>query len=387
MIQKKPHQKDIDYALQLFNRNQLNEARDFTNALLEKFPNDPLTLNICGACHAGLGELNIAVEKYRQSILAKPDYSKAYFNLGTALQELNQLEDSVRSYENAINFEPENPKLYNNLAIVFSELNQLKDAEKNCRKALDLNPKYAEAHSCLALILYKNGDLDSALERINIAHSLNPNLKIINLLVAILKSKKLHKDSKPDDIFNKSNKGYLKVLTHNPLILERPVEKELIDELYNMKSIELDKTNDPSYGDARGSGYQLFPDNHSVIIKNVRSDLLKIIKKATRTDIYIKDSFYTILGAGGGVHNHNHISALDLDPSLNLARQKFSLVYYLCVGDQNCTEPGRLKLYDPIKNILPEKSMIVIFPADRYHSVVYNGKKDRVIIGINFYCL
>ena len=99
----------------------------------------------------------------------------------------------------------------------------------------------------------------------------------------------------------------------------------------------------------------------------------------TKTDIFIKDSFYTILAAGGGVHHHNHISALDLDPSLNLARQKFSLVYYLCTGDQDSTEPGTLKLYNPNKNILPEKNMIIIFPADRYHSVNYNGKKDRVI--------
>jgi hypothetical protein len=29
----------------------------------------------------------------------------------------------------------------------------------------------------------------------------------------------------------------------------------------------------------------------------------------------------------------------------------------------------------------------MIFPADRPHSVVYNGESDRVIIGMNFYSL
>ena len=46
-----------------------------------------------------------------------------------------------------------------------------------------------------------------------------------------------------------------------------------------------------------------------------------------------------------------------------------------------------MKLYDPIENVLPYKGMMIIFPSDRLHSVVYNGKKDRIMIGINFYAI
>ena len=114
---------------------------------------------------------------------------------------------------------------------------------------------------------------------------------------------------------------------------------------------------------------------------------MRIVTEAIKADIHVKDSFFTILGAGGGVDRHNHITVLDRDSSLNLANQKYSLVYYLSIGDQDCSEPGILKLYDPSENILPCEGMITIFPADRYHSVVYNGKKDRIMIGINFYSL
>ena len=31
--------------------------------------------------------------------------------------------------------------------------------------------------------------------------------------------------------------------------------------------------------------------------------------------------------------------------------------------------------------------LIVIFPANRYHSVIYDGTKDRMIIGVNFYSI
>ena len=62
-------------------------------------------------------------------------------------------------------------------------------------------------------------------------------------------------------------------------------------------------------------------------------------------------------------------------------------MYYLSVGDQDCSEPGVLKLYEPGEDILPNEGMIMIFPASRMHSAVYGGKTDRVMIGVNFYSL
>ena len=87
------------------------------------------------------------------------------------------------------------------------------------------------------------------------------------------------------------------------------------------------------------------------------------------------DSFFTITSDGGGVNVHNHINKLDQDPILKLGLQKFSLVYYLSVGDQSSSEPGLLKLYDPEEDILPSDGMIVIFPAERYHSAAYNNRQ------------
>ena len=379
MTTDKLPQEQIDHILNLFKSDQTQQALDFIDTLSKDYPDESLLFNIRGACYAGLGQLDIAVQSYEKALSIKPDYAKAHYNLGGALQELEKLHDSAKSYENAIALEPENAQAHNNLAIVLRELDQLEEAEASCRKAIVLDPEYAEAHSCLSIILYANGDLNSALESIKKAYSINPKLKIIKLLLAVLKARKTHKTSKVSISNIRS--------ISNPLILNRAVEQELIAKLYEMKSLELEKTKDPSYGNARGSGYQLFQDDHSSIIKTVEEDLVRIVIEAIKADIHVKDSFFTILGAGGGVNRHNHISALDIDSSLNLVNQKFSLVYYLSVGDQDCTEPGILKLYDPSENILPREGMIIIFPADRYHSVVYNGKKDRIIIGINFYSL
>ena len=75
------------------------------------------------------------------------------------------------------------------------------------------------------------------------------------------------------------------------------------------------------------------------------------------------------------------------DKTFNLDKQKYSLTYYLDVGDQNCKEPGILKMYDPYVEILPSEGTIVIIPAFRKHSATYDGKKDRVMIGVNFYSI
>ena len=97
-------------------------------------------------------------------------------------------------------------------------------------------------------------------------------------------------------------------------------------------------------------------------------------------------SFFNVLGAGGGSKPHNHIKPQD--KHFDLDKYKYSLVYYLSVGDQtNCTEPGTLKLYKPDIDILPKKGMGLLIPAVRDHSALYNGLIDRIMIGCNFYAV
>ena len=174
-------------------------------------------------------------------------------------------------------------------------------------------------------------------------------------------------------------------LISNPLILNRKVEPELIAKLLTMDSRELDKTTDARYGNGRCSpDFDLFADE-SPIIKTLSEDLIRIMKNAVKSDVFIRSSFFNILGAGGGSTPHDHLNKLDEDRELNFASHKYSLVYYLDVGDQSCTEPGTLKLYNPPKDILPYEGMIAIIPASRKHSAVYDGKTNRVIVGVNFY--
>ena len=172
----------------------------------------------------------------------------------------------------------------------------------------------------------------------------------------------------------------------NRLILKIPVDNELISYLYSLKTNKLNETRhgDARFGEGLCSDFNLFEDKCSVIRK-LETDLKQISKEALgKKEIIFDDSFFNIFTSGSGATPHNHISQQDNNFGLYL--NKYSLVYYLEIGDQTGEDPGMLKLYNPDEEILPVNGMVVIINSRQFHSVSYLGSKDRVMIGVNFYC-
>ena len=330
-----------------------------------------------------LGKLDEAEASCRHVLKLQPAYAEAHNNLGITLHALGNLYGTQASYRQAITLKPDFPEAHSNLGITLHELGRLEEAEDSYRQAIALKPDLALAHQRLGITLYLNGDIDSALVTMKRAHHIDPNSKPVTLLLSLLKSQKSIKKAN----LGVDNVSDLARLTSNPLILNRAVEEEFIASLYEMISRELDEAKDARYGKGKCStDFSLFDDNR-YIVKSVAQDLTKIMMEAVKSEIYIDDSFFKIFRPGSGTTVHRHINSLDNVTGLNLDKKKYSLVYYLSEGDQNCREPGILKLYDPSEDILPHKGMITIIPATRRHSSVYAGKKDRVMVGVNFYSL
>ena len=68
-----PSQSEIDSVISLFSSGQLQESLDEAATLVKNFPEDPLLHNITGACYAGLGHFESAVNSYDKAIAIKPD--------------------------------------------------------------------------------------------------------------------------------------------------------------------------------------------------------------------------------------------------------------------------------------------------------------------------
>ena len=58
------------------------------------------------------------------------------------------------------------------------------------------------------------------------------------------------------------------------------------------------------------------------ILKGLKEDLTNIMKLAVKSEVYIDDSFFNIIGAGGGTTPHIHLNKNDEDERLNFGKQK-----------------------------------------------------------------
>ena len=364
------------------------EAENANQTSVALSPQDAQAHSNLGITLKELGRLDEAEKSYNQAIALKPNFAEAHSNLGNTLQELGRLDEAEASYKQAIALKPDYAEAHYNLGITLQELGRLDEAEASYTQAIALKPDFAEALKQLGIFLCIKGNIDSGIESLEKAYAIESKdkEKDLEMLLAVLKSRKSSEKSRVrvGDLGNPVN---LAESIPNRLILNRVVEADLIATLYEMSSRELDKTTDARFGNGVCSlNFNLFEDT-SPIIKNVAEDLTRIITLAIKSEIYIYDSFFNILGTGGGSTPHCHLNKLDMVKGLGIVNKKYSLVYYLSEGDQNCSEPGILKLYDPDEDILPHQGMITIIPATRQHSAVYGGKKDRVMIGVNFYSL
>ena len=420
----------------LLEANEALKSKKYDEAIL--IYEEILKTNDVAEIHFNLGlvlkiqnKLNAAEASFSKAISLKSDFVLAHYQLGNTRYKLNKFDESEICYQNAISLKANFLEAYINLARAQRELRKFKEAEDNLRiakklnpdflevnvllglilfdrgrlsddlkhrdldklneskmillKSIKSNPNYAFAHQNLGLVQQELGDLNDAKVSFEEALKLEPNsiyanqnIQILLNQIKILNELGINKDK----TFN--NSDLLKKFNKIPFITHKEPDSALIDLLYEINSTELNKTKGgPLFGNGKTSDYNLLENNDNPILINLKKELINIINKETNSNVLLIDSFFNILGAGGGSVPHHHLNSFD--KTFKLDQQKFSLTYYLSVGDQNCDEPGIFKIYEPDEDVLPSNGMIMIIPSSRKHSAVYGGKKDRVMIGVNFY--
>ena len=424
-------QKEIDKAINLSQKGNYNKAKRIYEEILREKPELAEIHYNLGIILKILNNLKEAEKSFDKAISLKKDFINAYYQMGNTKYKLNKFDESEIHYKKAISLNAKFIEAYINLSRAQRELGRLKEAEENARIALKLNPTFAESNNQLSLILFDRGRLSDDLKSKNL-EKLNEGKKIVEKAMdldpknaisqlnyglilqelgdlskakeALEKSLTIDPDlylakynldilSKQIELLNKvgielnvnkpKNLNFDKKFNKIPFISHRKPSKDLINLLYKINSTELNKTKSgPLYGNGKTSDYQIF-ENDNPILNTVKNDIIKIIKDEINASVFVIDSFFNILGAGGGSVPHHHLNSID--KNFKLDKQKYSLTYYLDVGDQDCDEPGYFKMQDPDEEVLPSNGMIMIIPANRIHFAVYGGKKDRVMIGVNFY--
>ena len=394
-----PSKQQLNDLLEYYQAGRYADAEKLSLSITQEFPKHQFTWKVLGAALKQMGKINESLVAIQKSVQLEPQDAEAHYNLGSILRELGRLDEAEASYRQTIALKPDYALAYYNFGNMLKEQGRLGEAETNYRQATTLKPGYVKAYYNLGVTLQELGRLNEAEISYRQAIRLKPdytdahnNLYVLltynKLLLKINEGKKTYKKKK----IKHSNTSELDLgtgLTSNLFILNRDVEVELINILYEISSKDLSQTRGIFFGSGRHStDFKLFQElskNKYPIIKKVEEDLTIIMKQAVKSDIFIMDSFFNILNNGGGSNFHHHLNKFD--EIHKLVDQKYSLQYYLTIGDQKCNKPGIFKMHDPEEEVLPSEGMVMIIPAKRKHSAVYNGKTDRVMIGVNFFSL
>ncbi len=304
-------------------------------------------------------------------------------HLGIKALQKHKYKDAKIIFESLLNKDPMNAEINHLLGISFQLLNHIDKAIIYYEKSIKIKPDFAEAHKNLGNMFYKLGKIYEAENYYNNSLKINPQLEEAKINLEIVLGQK-----KVDNWISqntKSLKKSIKKINLNPYITQRKVEMDLLDKLYKVHTIKLNETKDIRFGNGKCSSNMNLFENKDKIINSTVNDIVDILKRIFGTKIYIVESFFNILKAGSGTKPHKHLVPFDKEKGYD--KQKYSLTYYVSVGDQTGKNPGILKLYDPDEEILPSNGTMVIIPSGRTHSSSYDGKKDRVMIGANFYTL
>ena len=303
--------------------------------------------------------------------------------LGIEALKKNKYENAKIIFESILKEEPMNAETNHLLGISFQLLNKLDQAIIYYEKSIKIKPDFDEAHKNLGNMFYRLGKIYEAEKCYKNSLKINPKLAEAKInLEIVLEQKKIDNWISQNQ---KSLKNNLKKNNINPYVTERKVETDLLDQLYKIQTIQLNETKDVRFGNGKCSSDMNLFESKNKIINSVANDIVNIVKDVIGSKIYIADSFFNILQSGSGTKPHKHLAPFDKRKGYD--KQKYSLTYYVSVGDQTGKEPGKLKLYDPNEEILPSNGTMVIIPSSRTHSSSYDGNKDRVMIGANFYCL
>ena len=132
----------FDLAVQKHQNNNLQDAQNYYQKVLEIDPNHSQTLNNLGVIFLGLGENQKAKECFEKAIKNNPNDVSAHNNLGNIFKGLRENQKAKECYEKAIEINPNFADAYINLSNALNKLERFEEAKASYKKAIMLEPDF-----------------------------------------------------------------------------------------------------------------------------------------------------------------------------------------------------------------------------------------------------
>lgn len=103
------------------------------------------------------GQIDLAIERYRQALAVNPRSSEVHRSLAAAYERRGDRQQAIEHYSSALALAPDNPSSHYNLGTILVEQGDDEQATRHFLAALRLAPDYDNARFNLAAVLARNG--------------------------------------------------------------------------------------------------------------------------------------------------------------------------------------------------------------------------------------
>jgi len=164
--------------LQVFRRLlSLQQEVERHQRQVAEHPQDARLRSRLGWAHVGQGNLDEALEHFRQALELDPQQGLAHYGTGGVLHAQNKLDQAIHAYEQACRLRPDLAEWSNDLGRAYLEAGHHGKAMAAFRQALELKPGLALVHSNMADVHAAQGHLVEAI------HSYEAALEIDSTMV------------------------------------------------------------------------------------------------------------------------------------------------------------------------------------------------------------
>lgn len=171
------------------NKIWLNEFT-FSTETIRRSPGSFRVYNDLGYFYYHHGQIDAAIQAFKDSIRIRYGQPKAHCNLGAAYSLKGLNDAAIEELRIAIHLRNQYPEAHNNLGILYKRGGMLDNAVNEYREALKVNPYYAEAYNNLGSALIDQGKLDEALPELEKAVNIRNNFALAQYNIAVIYYKK-----------------------------------------------------------------------------------------------------------------------------------------------------------------------------------------------------
>jgi tetratricopeptide (TPR) repeat protein len=140
------------------------DTRTVFERALQVTQNNYLALTLLGSIRQTDGNLDGAMELYREALRDKPNYPEAHFFFARGLEEQGKTDQAKAEYVMALRLNPSFEQAHIFLGLLLAREKNYDQAAAEYEAVLKTNPRSATAHNDLARLLQTEGRLDESVQ-------------------------------------------------------------------------------------------------------------------------------------------------------------------------------------------------------------------------------